>query len=197
MLTVLVVVTHLGLLASAEDVGRLDGLIGDLKGVLVVCRCRDTSLSNGEVVDVMNLVGLVEARCRWCVYSSGEVGLEAFAVLTLSNVNRRSERRLVNVDLNVGVSELGGRGSRTTRFSSQCDDSLCKGVVSGSTKLDPPPEQGSGPAVTGGGVWPRKAIPPRGEWIRCQSRCPCLTRGFSSGFSILSIVVWTNNGKGD
>lgn len=112
MLTVLVVVTHVGLLLGASEAGRLNCFFGDLD-VLLVGRTRDTGV-NSEVVEWG--AGLV-VRARRSVYGCLVLGLraETLTVLTLSDVNRACVRLRGGVNVNVSIGVLRARSGRTGR----------------------------------------------------------------------------------
>lgn len=111
-LTVLVVVTHLGLLLSERETSWFNGFVGDSYGFLG-SRSGNTSVV-GVFVDV-NAVG-VEARSSRgrSVYGVVVLRLEAFTVLTLGNVNRAGEG-LDNVNVDVSISVFGARLMRLSR----------------------------------------------------------------------------------
>lgn len=104
MLTVLVVVTHVGLLVGAAEASRLNGLFGDLD-VLLVGRPGSASV-DGVFVD-LDMLGLV-LRPRRGVYGGVILGAVTLSVFTLSDVNGVCVRVTVSIDLNVSVGELGG-----------------------------------------------------------------------------------------
>lgn len=119
VVTVLVVVTHLGFLVGGGVAGRLNSLVRDKLGVDLGGGAGNTGV-NGEVVDVGGGAGLV-GGATWTVDSYVELGTGvAFAVLTFSDVNRAGEGlggsgcSGVNLDVSVGV--VGARGGRTALF---------------------------------------------------------------------------------
>lgn len=89
-----------------------NGFLGDLY-VLRVGRSGRDLVVNGEFVDVNFVV--VEARSSRSVYGSVVRRLEAFTVLTFSNVNGARERS-GDVNLDVSVCVFGARLNRTERF---------------------------------------------------------------------------------
>ena len=114
VVTVLVVVTHLGFLVGAAVAGRLNGLLGE-SHFTTGGRARDGSV-NGELVGVGGL-GLVARLRRDRVYGRLIGRTETLAVFTLSDVNgaRVGLRGLgVDVDVDVSVVVLGGRSSSRT-----------------------------------------------------------------------------------
>ena len=102
-LTVLVVVTHVGLLVGEVEAGRLDGLLGDLD-VLRVGRAGRCSV-NGVLVDLDALSGVL--RTGRDVYGGGILGAETLSVFTFSNVDGVCVRVAMSIDLNVSVVILG------------------------------------------------------------------------------------------
>jgi hypothetical protein len=112
-LTVLVVVTHLGLLVGAGVAGRLNGLLSDLH-VLVVARTRGSSV-NSEVAGDVNVLGL-ELSSRRRVDSAGVVGTVSLAVFTLSDVNGAGEGLVTVVNFDVSLGVVGARSLRSIIF---------------------------------------------------------------------------------
>lgn len=115
MLTVLVVVTHVGFLLSAGEAGRLNGCVRDVNA-FPEGRARNTSSGvDGEVVDVGG--GGLVVRPRRAVYGRVELGAETLTILTFSNVNRACEGFVTGVNLNVSVGVFRTRSGRTRRCS--------------------------------------------------------------------------------
>ena len=83
MLTVIVVVTHVGLLVGVTEARRLNGLFGDLN-LLVEGRSGSTSV-DGVFVDLDML--RLEVRPRRGVYGGVMLGAETLSVFTLSDVD--------------------------------------------------------------------------------------------------------------
>lgn len=145
ILTVLVVVTHVGFLVGAGETGRLNGFVGDLN-VLLVGRTGNAGV-NSEVVAVGT--GLV-VRARRAVYGSVVVvlGTEALTILTFSNVNRVCERFVTGVNLNVSVGVLRARSGRTRRCSVSSGGARAWGGRGFSVNQSYSPDPGQGGATT-------------------------------------------------
>lgn len=128
--TVLVVVTHLGLLAGGVAVaGNLDGLLGDLH-VLVVNRTLGGRVDGGVVNTASRL--LVVGRVAGTVNGGtgyvdllAVVGLEARAILALGNVDGGAVvvvvRVAVGLNVSLGVGRRSVRGPRGCRVSQAVD----------------------------------------------------------------------------
>uniref|UniRef100_A0A1Y1KVU9 Uncharacterized protein n=1 Tax=Photinus pyralis TaxID=7054 RepID=A0A1Y1KVU9_PHOPY len=102
VVTVLVVVTHVGLLLCLAEASRLNGLVRELD--LLMNRSLNRSFLNGVLIDT-DVLGLV-LRASRSVYGGVIDGAETFTVFTLSNVNGGRVRALVSVDLNASVGIL-------------------------------------------------------------------------------------------
>lgn len=116
MLTVLVVVTHLGLLVlGAGDLGGLDGLLRDLH-VLLESRARNGGV-NGELVDLGG--GLVLGRARRSAVNGEVVVLGLLGGLVLGAGRASFNSEVVDLSLLVhGVTGgAGGVDSEVVDFS--------------------------------------------------------------------------------
>lgn len=112
--TVLVVVTHVGLLLCLAEASRLNGLVRELD--LLVNRSLNRSFFNGVLIHT-DVLGLVVLRASRSVYGGVIDGAETFTIFTLSNVNGGRVRALVSVDLNTSVGVLSTSWSGRIRVS--------------------------------------------------------------------------------
>lgn len=113
VVTVFVVVTHLGLLVGTGVTDWLNCVLGDLDILLIGMPGRN-SVINGEFVDV-GIGVVVITVTRVSVYSCIILGTEALTILTFSDVDWAC-KRFGNVDVDVSLSIFRMRLSRTTRF---------------------------------------------------------------------------------
>lgn len=117
-LTILVVVTHLGLVLGGRNAGRLNGLFGNLYGLLVHLRAGALRLGvDGVFVDVRvgvvgvggRVVGVSRQRAMLDsdLFAVVRGRVEAFAVLAFDGIKRVYQVLVVTgVDLHTSVVEL-------------------------------------------------------------------------------------------
>lgn len=117
VVTVLVVVTHLGLLVGTGEAGRLNGLVGRDLDVSLVGGSRNTGVYvNGELVVVGLTLVLLGAGSS--VYSGVVRRAEALAVLTFGNVNGAGMSVVRDVDIYVRIGVLRARCGRSALLES-------------------------------------------------------------------------------
>lgn len=104
VVTVLVVVTHVGFLFGACETSWLNRLFGEVSFFLDR-RLKVRSTFNGVLVDT-NVLGLV-LMARGSVYSGCVGRAVTLTIFTLRDVNGRSVRPSAVVNLNTSVVELG------------------------------------------------------------------------------------------
>lgn len=107
VVTVLVVVTHVGFLFGAGEASRLNSLFGEVDFFLDR-RLKMGSTFNGVLVEA-NVLGVVLGTRS--VYGGGISRAEALTIFTLSDVNGRTVRAGAVVNLNTSIGVLGASRS--------------------------------------------------------------------------------------